>query len=30
MSIPKTMRAAVLYGEGDMRLVDDYPVLSLA
>ena len=26
MSIPKTMRAAVLYGEGDMRLVDDYPV----
>lgn len=26
MSIPKTMRAAVLYGEGDMRLIDDYPV----
>jgi L-iditol 2-dehydrogenase len=26
MSIPRTMRAAVLYGEGDMRLVDDYPV----
>lgn len=24
--IPKTMRAAVLYGEGDLRLVDDYPV----
>jgi len=24
--LPKTMRAAVLYGEGDMRLVDDYPV----
>lgn len=26
MSLPKTMKAAVLYGEGDMRLVDDYPV----
>ncbi len=26
MSIPNTMRAAVLYGEGDLRLVDDYPV----
>lgn len=26
MSIPKTMHAAVLFGEGDMRLVDDYPV----
>lgn len=26
MLLPKTMRAAVLYGEGDMRLVDDYPV----
>jgi len=26
MSLPKTMRATVLYGEGDMRLVDDYPV----
>ena len=26
MSYPKTMKAAVLYGEGDMRLVDDYPV----
>lgn len=26
MSPPKTMNAAVLYGEGDMRLVDDYPV----
>src|SRR4030042_887380 len=26
MFIPKTMRAAVLYGEGDMRLVHEYPV----
>ena len=26
MQLPTTMRAAVLYGEGDMRLVDDYPV----
>ncbi len=26
MTVPKTMRAAVLFGEGDMRLVDDYPV----
>ena len=26
MSLPKTMNAAVLYGPGDMRLVDDYPV----
>jgi 2-desacetyl-2-hydroxyethyl bacteriochlorophyllide A dehydrogenase len=26
MPLPRTMRAAVLYGEGDMRLVDDYPV----
>ena len=26
MSLPKTMKAAVLYGESDMRLVDDYPV----
>jgi len=26
VSIPKTMRAAVLYGERDLRLVDDYPV----
>jgi threonine dehydrogenase-like Zn-dependent dehydrogenase len=26
MSIPERMRAAVLFGEGDMRLVDDYPV----
>ncbi|GAB4546656.1 MAG: alcohol dehydrogenase catalytic domain-containing protein [Anaerolineae bacterium] len=26
MRLPKTMRAAVLFGEGDMRLVDDYPV----
>lgn len=26
MSIPETMRAAVLYGEGDLRLVQDYPV----
>lgn len=26
MSIPETMRAAVLYGERDLRLVDDYPV----
>jgi L-iditol 2-dehydrogenase len=25
-SIPETMKAAVLFGEGDMRLVDDYPV----
>lgn len=24
--IPGTMKAAVLFGEGDMRLVDDYPV----
>jgi threonine dehydrogenase-like Zn-dependent dehydrogenase len=26
MSLPETMRAAVLYGERDMRLVEDYPV----
>lgn len=26
MAPPKTMLAAVLFGEGDMRLVDDYPV----
>jgi threonine dehydrogenase-like Zn-dependent dehydrogenase len=26
MPLPTTMKAAVLYGEGDMRLVDDYPV----
>jgi len=26
MQLPEAMRAAVLYGEGDMRLVDDYPV----
>lgn len=26
MALPKAMRAAVLYGPGDMRLVDDYPV----
>lgn len=26
MTLPKTMKAAVLFGEGDMRLVDDYPV----
>jgi len=26
MTIPKTMKAAVLFGEGDMRLVEDYPV----
>lgn len=26
MNIPKTMKAAVLFGEGDMRLVDNYPV----
>jgi threonine dehydrogenase-like Zn-dependent dehydrogenase len=26
MSLPKTMKAAVLFGEGDMRLVEDYPV----
>lgn len=26
MRLPKRMRAAVLYGEGDLRLVDDYPV----
>lgn len=26
MSLPKTMKAAVLFGEGDMRLVHDYPV----
>ena len=26
MTIPKTMKAAVLFGEGDMRLVDDYAV----
>lgn len=25
-SLPETMRAAVLYGPGDLRLVDDYPV----
>lgn len=25
-TLPKTMRAAVLYGPGDMRLVDDYAV----
>jgi threonine dehydrogenase-like Zn-dependent dehydrogenase len=26
MSLPKTMKAAVLFGEGDMRLIDDYSV----
>ena len=26
MLVPIKMKAAVLYGEGDMRLVDDYPV----
>ncbi len=26
MSLPTTMKAAVLHGKGDMRLVDDYPV----
>ncbi len=26
MPIPKTMKAAVLYGESDMRLINDYPV----
>lgn len=26
MDHPQEMKAAVLYGEGDMRLVDDYPV----
>jgi threonine dehydrogenase-like Zn-dependent dehydrogenase len=26
MTIPRTMKAAVLFGEGDLRLVDDYPV----
>lgn len=26
MSIPETMKAAVLFGQGDMRLVNDYPV----
>jgi threonine dehydrogenase-like Zn-dependent dehydrogenase len=26
MTLPKTMKAAVLFGEGDMRLVDDYAV----
>ncbi len=26
MTIPNTMRAAVLFGEGDMRLVEDYAV----
>ncbi|GAB4460286.1 MAG: alcohol dehydrogenase catalytic domain-containing protein [Anaerolineae bacterium] len=26
MSLPTTMKAAVLFGENDMRLVDDYPV----
>jgi L-iditol 2-dehydrogenase len=26
MALPEKMRAAVLYGEGDMRLVEDYPV----
>jgi L-iditol 2-dehydrogenase len=26
MPIPKLMKAAVLYGEGDLRLVEDYPV----
>jgi threonine dehydrogenase-like Zn-dependent dehydrogenase len=26
MSIPKEMQAAVLYGEGDLRLATDYPV----
>jgi L-iditol 2-dehydrogenase len=26
MSIPRTMKAAVLFGPGDMRLVDDYEV----
>lgn len=28
MSLPKTMKAAVLFGESDMRLVEDYPVPS--
>lgn len=26
MSLPKTMKAVVLFGQGDMRLVGDYPV----
>jgi len=26
MALPKVMRAAVLYGKNDLRLVDDYPV----
>ncbi len=26
MLLPHTMKAAVLFGQGDMRLVDDYPV----
>ena len=26
MSLPKTMKAVVLFGQGDMRLVDVYPV----
>ena len=26
MTIPQTMKAAVLFGEGDMRVVNDYPV----
>ena len=26
MALPKTMKAAVLFGEGDLRLVDDYQV----
>ncbi len=26
MALPRIMKAAVLYGEGDMRLVDNYPV----
>jgi len=26
MAVPKTMKAAVLFGEGDLRLVDDYQV----
>ncbi|MCL7454428.1 MAG: alcohol dehydrogenase catalytic domain-containing protein [Anaerolineae bacterium] len=26
MALPTTMKAAVLFGEGDLRLVDDYPV----
>jgi L-iditol 2-dehydrogenase len=26
MPVPQTMKAAVLYGEGDLRLVEDYPV----